>query len=197
MTTTRPATRVPAANAPVARVLPLLGVPHLDREFDYQVPETLSEEAVPGTRVRVRFAGRLVDGFIVGRASESGHRGDLAWVERVVSSEPVLTPALLRLVEVVARRGGYRKGRTREYDADEDGSALTGDPLALMQRRRHLTAAAQVSPGGAERAQRIQPSRRKTSSLSRPASGAEERIRAEGGGLDYRAAYRTADLGLA
>lgn len=104
MTTTRPATRVPAANAPVARVLPLLGVPHLDREFDYQVPETLSEEAVPGTRVRVRFAGRLVDGFIVGRASESGHRGDLAWVERVVSSEAVLTPALLRLVEVVARR---------------------------------------------------------------------------------------------
>lgn len=104
MTTTRPATRVPAAVAPVARVLPLLGVPHLDREFDYQVPESLSEQAVPGTRVRVRFAGRLVDGFIIERTSETDHRGELAWLERVVSPEPLLTPALLGLVEVVAKR---------------------------------------------------------------------------------------------
>ena len=42
MTTTRPATRVAAAERPVARVLPLLGVPHLDREFDYRVPESMS-----------------------------------------------------------------------------------------------------------------------------------------------------------
>ncbi|HJC61308.1 MAG TPA: primosomal protein N' [Candidatus Dietzia intestinigallinarum] len=104
MTTTRAATRVPAAYAPVARVLPLLGVPHLDREFDYLVPESLSEQAVVGTRVRVRFAGRLVDGFLIGRAAESDHRGELAWLERVVSPEPVLTPRLLGLVEAVARR---------------------------------------------------------------------------------------------
>lgn len=82
----------------------MLAVPHLDREFDYLVPEALSEEAVPGTRVRVRFAGRLVDGFLLSRGSESEHRGELAWLERVVSPEPVLTPRLLGLVEAVARR---------------------------------------------------------------------------------------------
>lgn len=104
VTTTRSAARVPAAHAPVARVLPLLGVPHLDREFDYRVPESLSEQARPGTRVRVRFAGRLVDGFLVERSDQTDHRGELAWLERVVSPEPVLTPELLRLVEHVARR---------------------------------------------------------------------------------------------
>ena len=104
MTTTRPATRVAAADAPVARVLPLLQVPHLDREFDYLVPEALSAEAVPGTRVRVRFAGRLVDGFLMERSAETDHQGELAWLERVVSPEPVLTPSLSRLVDLVARR---------------------------------------------------------------------------------------------
>ena len=104
MTTTRPATRVAAADAPVARVLPLLQVPHLDREFDYRVPESLSAQAVPGARVRVRFAGRLIDGFLIGRTAETDHHGELAWLERVVSPEPVLTPELLRLVELVSRR---------------------------------------------------------------------------------------------
>lgn len=104
MTTTRSAARVPAAHAPVARVLPLLGVPHLDREFDYRVPETMSADARPGTRVRVRFAGRLVDGFVVARTDTSEHAGELAWLERVVSPEQVLTPELLGLVDLVARR---------------------------------------------------------------------------------------------
>ena len=104
MTTTRPATRVAAADAPVARVLPLLGVAHLDREFDYLVPESLSGDAVPGCRVRIRFAGRLVDGFLLERSAKSDHHGQLSWLERVVSPEPVLTPSLLRLVEHVARR---------------------------------------------------------------------------------------------
>ena len=104
MTTTRPATRVAAADAPVARVLPLLGVAHLDREFDYLIPESLSEFAVPGCRVRVRFAGRLVDGFLLERSEKSDHQGQLSWLERVVSPEPVLTPSLLQLVELVSRR---------------------------------------------------------------------------------------------
>ena len=96
--------RVRARALPVARVLPLLGVPHLDRDFDYLVPESLAEDARPGCRVRVRFAGRLVDGFLLERAETTEHVGDLAWLERVISPEPVLTPSLLRLVDHVARR---------------------------------------------------------------------------------------------
>ena len=77
---------------------------HLDRPFDYLVPERLSAQAVPGCRVRVRFAGQLVDGYLLDRAAESGHQGRLARLERVVSPEPVLSPEIMALAREVADR---------------------------------------------------------------------------------------------
>jgi primosomal protein N' (replication factor Y) len=50
------------ALGPIARVVVDTPLSHLDRLFDYAVPESLSADAVAGSRVRVRFAGRLVDG---------------------------------------------------------------------------------------------------------------------------------------
>ncbi|WP_026303598.1 primosomal protein N' [Jongsikchunia kroppenstedtii] len=88
----------------MARVLPLLGLAHLDREFDYQVDATQDEAAQPGVRVRVRFAGRLVDGYLIERRETTDHPGKLGWLERVVSPEQVLTPELLRLSRLVADR---------------------------------------------------------------------------------------------
>ena len=54
----RPVRAAPAAAAslPVARVAVDVPLAHLDRPFDYLVPERLTAEAVPGCRVRVRFA---------------------------------------------------------------------------------------------------------------------------------------------
>lgn len=89
---------------PVARVLPMLSVPHLDREFDYLVTPEQSEDARPGTRVRVRFHGRLVDAFVLERRADTDHVGRLGRLERVVSAEPVLTDEVRRLVEAVAAR---------------------------------------------------------------------------------------------
>ncbi len=77
---------------------------HLDRPFDYLVPAGLSASAVPGCRVRVRFAGQLVDGFLLDRADASDHTGRLLFVERVVSGEPVLHPEIARLAREVADR---------------------------------------------------------------------------------------------
>ena len=81
----------PAATLPVARVAVDVALAHLDRPFDYRVPAHLDDVAVPGVRVRVRFAGRLVDGFLLERVADSDHVGRLAWVDKVVSPEPVLT----------------------------------------------------------------------------------------------------------
>jgi primosomal protein N' (replication factor Y) len=97
-------TRQAAEHEPIARVLPMLSVPHLDRDFDYLVDADQSDDAQPGVRVRVRFHGRLVDAYILERRSETDHPGKLGWLDRVVSAEPVLTPDVRRLVDAVAAR---------------------------------------------------------------------------------------------
>jgi primosomal protein N' (replication factor Y) (superfamily II helicase) len=87
----------------VARVAVDVPLAHLDRPFDYSVPDALDAEAQPGTRVRVRFSGRLVDGFIIDRVAESDH-ARLAPIQRVISPVPALTPEVLELARAVADR---------------------------------------------------------------------------------------------
>ena len=86
---------------PVARVAVDIPLAHLDRLFDYEVPQELAERVRPGVRVRVRFAGRQCDGWVVelGRA-EPGMK--LSRVEKVVSDEEVLTAVTYRLIRQVA-----------------------------------------------------------------------------------------------
>ncbi|SES81951.1 primosomal protein N' family DNA-binding protein [Nonomuraea wenchangensis] len=95
---------VPAPERPVARIAVDSPLPHLDRPFDYLVPAALHETAEPGVRVRVRFAGKLVDGFLLERVDESDHEGRLMPLERVVSPERVLTPEIAGLARAVADR---------------------------------------------------------------------------------------------
>ena len=94
----------PAAVDPVAQVLVDLPLAHLDRPFDYLVPAQHADQAVPGTRVKVRFAGQDVDGFVLARTAESEHPGRLAPLRRVVSAEPVLAPEVAELAGAVAER---------------------------------------------------------------------------------------------
>jgi primosomal protein N' (replication factor Y) len=94
----------PAADLPVARVALDVSLPHLDRPFDYLVPARLDAEARPGVRVRVRFAGKLTDGYLVERVAASAHEGRLAPLERVVSPEPVLAAPVYQLARDVAGR---------------------------------------------------------------------------------------------
>ncbi|OZM72999.1 primosome assembly protein PriA [Amycolatopsis antarctica] len=96
----------PAEHDPVARVVVDVPLAHLDRTFDYRVPATMAERAVPGARVRVRFAGQLVDGFVAERAATTEHKGTLAFLDRVTSPEPVMGPALATLCRTVADRYG-------------------------------------------------------------------------------------------
>ena len=109
---------------PVAAVVTDTGLPHLDRVFEYAVPAELSDGAQPGVRVRVRFAGRDLDGFVVERRPHPEHPGRLAPIRRVVSPEPVLTPEILALGRAVADRG----------------AGVLGDVLRLAVPKRHAAA---------------------------------------------------------
>ncbi|WP_318011400.1 primosomal protein N' [Actinotalea sp. M2MS4P-6] len=88
----------------MARVVVDLSQPHLDRAFDYLVPEAMSAGVRAGVRVKVRFAGRDVDGWVVDRVEDSDHEGTLVPLRRLVSDEVVLGPQVLDLARAVARR---------------------------------------------------------------------------------------------
>ncbi|HSE70569.1 MAG TPA: primosomal protein N' [Nocardioidaceae bacterium] len=119
----------PAETAPVARVLVDVPLAHLDRPFDYLVPRKMADAAVPGARVKVRFAGQDVDGFVLERVEESDHPGRLMPLRRAVSPEPVLSPAIARLsASVAARYAGTRS-----------------DVLRLAVPARHATVEKQAS----------------------------------------------------
>jgi primosomal protein N' (replication factor Y) len=108
-------------------------LPHLDRMFDYLVPESMADSAVPGCRVRVRFSGQLVGGYLIGRAETTEHPGRLAFLHRVVSPEPVLTADIAGLARAVADRyGGTLADVLRlaipPRHAAAEAAARAGDP---------------------------------------------------------------------
>ena len=96
--------RVAAEHLPVARVCVDIPLPHLDRPFDYLVPQELDDRVVPGGRVRVRFAGQRVDGYVLERVSSSDHPGELLYVDYAGSAERVLDPEIADLARAVADR---------------------------------------------------------------------------------------------
>ena len=77
---------------------------HLDRVFDYVVPPGLQATISIGSQVRVRFARRLVSGWVVALGSHTEHGGRLAPIERVLGEGPVLTPATISACRAVAAR---------------------------------------------------------------------------------------------
>ena len=90
-------------SAQIARVLVDVDLPHMDRPLDYVVPDNLIDEALVGHLVRVRFSGARVDGWIVERTRREV-LDETAHIESVVSSIPVLTPALYETARRIATR---------------------------------------------------------------------------------------------
>lgn len=93
-----------AADLPVARVIIDSPLPHLDRPFDYLVPEEYDDDAVPGARVKVRFAGREQTAFLVERRAASDSPARLLPLVKVVSGQPVASAEILALAAAVAAR---------------------------------------------------------------------------------------------
>jgi primosomal protein N' (replication factor Y) len=97
-----------------------------------------------GTRVKVRFAGQDVDGFVLDRVAASDHEGRLTPLRRAVSAEPVLSPAVARLTGLVAARyAGTRSdvlrlavpARHATTEKRESPAAPSGEPDVESGRR--------------------------------------------------------------
>ena len=93
-----------AARLPVARVRLESSLPHLDRPFDYSVPAGLDAAAQPGVRVKVKFNGQELPGYLIERVAESDAGHPLVPLYKVVSPVPVLTAAVADLAYRVAAR---------------------------------------------------------------------------------------------
>lgn len=130
-----------APAGPVAAVVVDSHLAHLDRPFEYSVPAELAQRARPGVRVRVRFAGRLVDGFLLELRDQAEHSGKLAPLQKVVSDEVVLTPELARLCRQVA---------------DYYGGTLA-DVLRLAVPPRHARAEKSVPPADQAEPDQVEP----------------------------------------
>lgn len=90
----------------VARVALHSPLPQLDRLFDYEVPQELSERVSKGIRVRVPF-GRskgLVDGFVVDLSDSSEFQGKLSQIAEIVSDAQVLDTNIYTLCRSIADR---------------------------------------------------------------------------------------------
>lgn len=146
----------PAAMRPVGRIAVDLPLAHLDRPFDYLVPERLADRARPGVRVRIRFAGQRCDGFLIERAEQSDHQGGLRYLDQVVSDEQVLTEEILGLARAVADR----------Y------AGTLADVLRLAVPQRHAaTEAAAAKRGTARRAAGGEPGGESLRLPARPDAG--------------------------
>jgi primosomal protein N' (replication factor Y) len=128
------ATWAPADDLPVARVLLDLPLAHLDRPFDYAVPAAMAEQVVPGSRVKVRFAGQEVAGYVLSREAGSDHDGRLQPLRRAVSAEPVLSEQVAELCGLLARHS----------------AGVRADVLRLAVPPRHAATERQPSPPAPE-----------------------------------------------
>ena len=139
---------------PVARVLIESSLPHLDRPFDYSVPASLDGTAQPGVRVKVKFNGQELSGFILDRVAESDAGHTLVPLHKVVSAVRVLTPELAELAgKVAARYAGTLSDVLRvaipprvaklEKELAAEGTISAGPPAAAAE-----AAAGEREPAG-------------------------------------------------
>lgn len=92
-----------ASDLPIARIWVDNGVSHLDRFFDYLVPQNLSELVKVGVRVVVPFSGKEVEGLVLSRSAQSDVTG-LRNISSLLSPHPVATAESIEVIAQTARR---------------------------------------------------------------------------------------------
>ncbi|MGI5838358.1 MAG: primosomal protein N' [bacterium] len=89
------------SNKEFAAVVVNLPARSIDRFFHYRLPPPLREKAVVGGRALVPFAGRKVEGYILGFVAEPDV-ADVKDIIRLLDTDPVVSPRLLQLARWLA-----------------------------------------------------------------------------------------------
>lgn len=93
-----------APENPIARVVLDQPVPHLDHAFDYAVPFSMHDDAVPGARVNVRFGAQKLGGYILERRQEAEPGVKPVPLLKVLTPFPVLNSLVASAARAVADR---------------------------------------------------------------------------------------------
>ena len=96
----------------IAKLAIQSNLPQLDRLFDYLVPESLSGQAVIGSRVKVIFgrSKKPLDAFIIDFPAASEFSGRLSEILEVVGPTQTLSPNVFRLCQQLAERSASTLG---------------------------------------------------------------------------------------
>lgn len=98
-----------AKKDPIASVLVDTGLPHVDDEFDFLIPEELSQYIFPGSLVSITFNRKRTFGVVISRKENSNFHGKLRFISEVIKKYPVVTDSNLELAaEVKKYYGGTR-----------------------------------------------------------------------------------------
>ena len=87
----------------IAQVIVDVAAKQTDRIFEYNIPTALTDVTV-GSRVVVPFGRRKVQGFVVGITDKTEYKGKLKDLLVVVDEMPPLTPELVELSAILAKR---------------------------------------------------------------------------------------------
>ncbi|MEY2635439.1 MAG: hypothetical protein RIS75_1379, partial [Actinomycetota bacterium] len=77
---------------------------HLDRPFDYLIPPEFHHRVQVGSRVKVKFAGRKLNGYVFSITDTTERPEKIAPLIDVVGDVAVVTPEIFALARVVADR---------------------------------------------------------------------------------------------
>ena len=91
--------------AAVAKIAVSAATYWIDKPYDYFIPESLREQAVPGVRVSIPFSrgNRRCEGIILAVAENSEY-GQLKAIIDVLDAQPVLTPEQIKLALFMRER---------------------------------------------------------------------------------------------
>jgi primosomal protein N' (replication factor Y) len=99
------AKQIRAKSRPYVSVIVDTKVFHLDQPYSYIVPESLSSVTEVGSLVKVPFGKLSTEGIVVERGERESLSG-LKFLDRVISSNPVVTSNQIKLFQAVASRYG-------------------------------------------------------------------------------------------